>query len=156
VAGCHNSFDRSSDKGRNQPQERLAVGEDQELYGEDAAREAIRISIKELKKERARSIDHQIVEGSPAHALLAVAGTDPKNLIIVGNRGLGAAGEDPPVLVQPRVKEGNAAKLLIDLSEEGDVLVVGYRGRIGLAGLLLGSVSQNVAAHAKCTVVVAR
>jgi nucleotide-binding universal stress UspA family protein len=58
--------------------------------------------------------------------------------------------------VQPRVKEGNAAKLLIDLSEEADVVVVGSRGRGGFAGLLLGSVSQNVAAHAKCTVVVAR
>jgi nucleotide-binding universal stress UspA family protein len=65
-------------------------------------------------------------------------------------------GDDPPVLVQPRVKEGNAAKLLIDLSEEADVVVVGSRGRGGFAGLLLGSVSQNVAAHAKCTVVMAR
>jgi nucleotide-binding universal stress UspA family protein len=65
-------------------------------------------------------------------------------------------GDDPPVLVQPRVKEGNAAKLLIDLSEEADVVVIGSRGRGGFLGLLLGSVSQNVAAHAKCTVVVAR
>jgi nucleotide-binding universal stress UspA family protein len=65
-------------------------------------------------------------------------------------------GEDPPVLVHPRVKEGNAAKLLIDLSEDADVVVVGSRGYGGFAGLLLGSVSQNVAAHAKCTVVVAR
>jgi nucleotide-binding universal stress UspA family protein len=54
------------------------------------------------------------------------------------------------------VKEGNAAKLLIDLSGEADVLVVGSRGRGGFAGMLLGSVSQNVAAHARCTVVVAR
>ena len=65
-------------------------------------------------------------------------------------------GDDPPFLVQPRVIEGNAAKLLIDLSEDADVLVVGSRGHGGFAGLLLGSVSQNVAAHAKCTVVVAR
>jgi nucleotide-binding universal stress UspA family protein len=65
-------------------------------------------------------------------------------------------GEDPPALVQPRVREGNAAKLLIDLSEEADVVVIGSRGRGGFVGLLLGSVSQNVAAHAKCTVVVAR
>jgi nucleotide-binding universal stress UspA family protein len=65
-------------------------------------------------------------------------------------------GEDPPVLVQPRIKEGNVAKLLIDLSEEADVVVVGSRGRGGFVGLLLGSVSQKVAAHAKCTVVVAR
>ena len=65
-------------------------------------------------------------------------------------------GEDPPVLVQPRVKEGNAAKLLIDLSGKADVLVVGTRGRGGFAELLSGPVSQNVAAYAKCTVVVAR
>lgn len=65
-------------------------------------------------------------------------------------------GEDPPVVVHPRVIEGNAAKLLIDLSEDADVLVVGSRGYGGFAGLLLGSVSQNVAAHAKCTVVVVR
>lgn len=65
-------------------------------------------------------------------------------------------GEDPPVLVRPQVKEGNAAELLIDLSEGADLLVVGSRGYGGFAGLLLGSVSQHVAAHAKCTVVVAR
>jgi maltose/moltooligosaccharide transporter len=39
-----------------------AAGERQELYGEEAAREAIRVSIKELKKERARNID-----GESAH-----------------------------------------------------------------------------------------
>ena len=65
-------------------------------------------------------------------------------------------GEDPPVLVHPQVKEGHAAKLLIDLSEDADALVVGSRGLGGFAGMLLGSVSQHVAAHAKCTVVVVR
>jgi nucleotide-binding universal stress UspA family protein len=65
-------------------------------------------------------------------------------------------GENPPVRVQPRVKQGNAAKLLTDLSEDADLLVVGSRGHGGFADLLLGSVSQNVVAHAKCTVVVVR
>jgi nucleotide-binding universal stress UspA family protein len=65
-------------------------------------------------------------------------------------------GEDPPILVHPQIKEGNAAKLLIDLSEDADVLVVGSSGHGGFAGMLLGSVSQHVAAHAKCTVVVVR
>jgi nucleotide-binding universal stress UspA family protein len=65
-------------------------------------------------------------------------------------------GEDPPVRVQPRIKQGNAAKLLTDLSEDADLLVVGTRGHGGFAELLLGSVSQNVVAHAKCTVVVVR
>jgi nucleotide-binding universal stress UspA family protein len=65
-------------------------------------------------------------------------------------------GEEPPVLVQPQVKEGNAAKLLIDLSEDADLVVVGAQGHGGFAGMLLGSVSQHIAAHAKCTVVVVR
>ena len=65
-------------------------------------------------------------------------------------------GESPPVLVRPRVREGNASKLLIDLSGEADLIVVGSRGHGGFADLLLGSVSQNVVAHAKCTVVVVR
>jgi nucleotide-binding universal stress UspA family protein len=65
-------------------------------------------------------------------------------------------GEEPPVLLRPQVKEGNAAKLLIDLSDDADLLVVGARGHGGFAGMLLGSVSQHVAAHAKCTVVVVR
>ena len=64
--------------------------------------------------------------------------------------------EEPPVLVQPRVKEGNAVEALIELSQNADLLVVGTRGHGGFAGMLLGSVSQAVAAHAHCTVVVVR
>lgn len=65
-------------------------------------------------------------------------------------------GESPDVPVRSEVIEGNPAKVLIDLSKEADVLVVGTRGHGGFSGLVLGSVSQHVAAHAACTVVVAR
>jgi nucleotide-binding universal stress UspA family protein len=63
-------------------------------------------------------------------------------------------GEDPPVLVQPRVKQGHAAQVLIEQSADADLLVVGTRGRGGFKGLVLGSVSQHVAAYAKCPVTV--
>jgi nucleotide-binding universal stress UspA family protein len=63
-------------------------------------------------------------------------------------------GEDPPVLVRPHVKQGRPAKVLIDESANADLLVVGKRGHGGFAGLVLGSVSQHVAAYAKCPVVV--
>ena len=63
-------------------------------------------------------------------------------------------GENPPVVVQPLVKQGRAAKVLIDESAHADLLVVGNRGHGGFKGLVLGSVSQHVAAYAKCPVAV--
>ncbi len=65
-------------------------------------------------------------------------------------------GENPPLVVQPRVKQGNPAKVLIEESSDADLLVVGTRGHGGFRGLVLGSVSQHVAAYAKCSVTVVR
>jgi nucleotide-binding universal stress UspA family protein len=65
-------------------------------------------------------------------------------------------GENPPVLVQPRVKQGSPAKVLIEQSADSDLLVVGTRGHGGFRGHVLGSVSQHVAAYAKCSVTVVR
>ncbi|MFT3832250.1 MAG: MFS transporter [Micropruina sp.] len=65
--------------------------EHEELYGERAAQAAVERSVQELTKERFKLIERRIVAGTPAQALLEVAGDNPDNLIVVGNRGVGAA-----------------------------------------------------------------
>jgi nucleotide-binding universal stress UspA family protein len=60
------------------------------------------------------------------------------------------------VTVEPSAIEGSAASVLLDAAEHADLLVVGSRGKGGLAGLLLGSISQQMAQHAPCPVVIHR
>jgi len=50
--------------------------------------------------------------------------------------------------------EHSPTQALVSLTDRAGLLVVGSRGRSGLAGLLLGSVSQQCLQHAYCTVVV--
>ena len=65
--------------------------------------------------------------------------------------------KDPAVDIRTSVEEGkNPAKALIERSKEADLVVVGSRGHGGFVGMLLGSVSQHVVAHAECPVVVVR
>jgi nucleotide-binding universal stress UspA family protein len=66
----------------------------------------------------------------------------------------GLTGQD--VELTRTVTMGHPAKVLLDAAEGADLLVVGSRGHGGFAGMLLGSVSQHVVAHAPCPVVVVR
>jgi nucleotide-binding universal stress UspA family protein len=67
-----------------------------------------------------------------------------------------AFGTERPGNVRTRLVEGFARTMLIEASEDADLLVLGPRGQGGFAGLLLGSVTSACIAHAHCPVLVAR
>ncbi|WP_327104037.1 universal stress protein [Nonomuraea glycinis] len=60
----------------------------------------------------------------------------------------------PDVEVTADLVEGSAVSVLRQEEERATELVIGSRGRGGLAGALLGSVSTHVAGHVRCPVVV--
>ena len=62
----------------------------------------------------------------------------------------------PDVELRRLVTRDRPARALVEESGRAQLVVVGSRGRGGLAGMLLGSVSQALLFHAACPVVVAR
>jgi nucleotide-binding universal stress UspA family protein len=64
--------------------------------------------------------------------------------------------QHPALTVTSEVSEIGAAESLVALSGNAQLVVTGTRGHGGFAGLLLGSVSLKVAAHAHCPTVVVR
>jgi nucleotide-binding universal stress UspA family protein len=64
---------------------------------------------------------------------------------------IGGAGDVP---VTTHVGAGGPASVLVETAHDADLLVIGSRGLGGFRGMLLGSVTQQVIAHAPCPVVV--
>jgi nucleotide-binding universal stress UspA family protein len=62
--------------------------------------------------------------------------------------------DHPEVLVQKRVAQGAPRSALLAAASQGQLLVVGARGRGGLREMMLGSVSLAILHHATCPVTV--
>jgi nucleotide-binding universal stress UspA family protein len=67
---------------------------------------------------------------------------------------LAAVGGADGLAVTQRVGAGGPASVLVEAAKDAELLVIGSRGLGGFRGMLLGSVTQQVIAHAPCPVVV--
>jgi nucleotide-binding universal stress UspA family protein len=70
------------------------------------------------------------------------------------NEALDAVGGAGDVAVATHVGAGGPASVLVEVAHDAELLVIGSRGLGGFRGMLLGSVTQQVIAHAPCPVVV--
>jgi nucleotide-binding universal stress UspA family protein len=134
----------------------IVVGVD----GSCGSREALRFAVEEA---RLRNAALRVVTAWHVRPI-AYSGGFPvavdsreyeKSAEAVGVEALAALREETVgVDVVRLAKEGPAAQVLLQEARGADLLVVGSRGHGGFASLLLGSVSQQVAHHASCPVVI--
>ncbi|EEI18182.1 universal stress protein [Corynebacterium lipophiloflavum] len=62
----------------------------------------------------------------------------------------------PDIRIGHTVAEGSPIDMLLEMSHDSTMIVMGSRGLGGLSGMVLGSVSGAVVSHASCPVVVVR
>jgi nucleotide-binding universal stress UspA family protein len=134
----------------------IVVGVD----GSPGSREALRFAVEEARLRNAtlRAVTAWHVPAIAYSGGFAAA-VEPRayeeSAEAVGQEELAALREETVgVEIERVVKEGQAARVLLDEAQGADLLVVGSRGHGGFAGLLLGSVSQQTAQHASCPVVI--
>lgn len=98
--------------------------------------------------------------GTPEGGLGADTGDELSRRVDRAQRDLRAWVAVAPLLPTPEVRTEAVAvpagKLLVDVSRHSALIVVGARGHSGVVGVLLGSVVDDVVAHAHCPVVVVR
>jgi nucleotide-binding universal stress UspA family protein len=106
-----------------------SYGENMSAAEVEAVRQIMQEEAQKAKKHAQEVVDRAILEAKISE------GIPTESIVVEGHR---------------------PAQELVKLSAEADLLVVGSRGRGGFAGLLLGSVSQQCATHARCPVTIVR
>jgi nucleotide-binding universal stress UspA family protein len=141
----------------NETKATVVVGTD----GSEGSLAAVRLAAHEARLRQARLVVvcawHPPVVGSiPAYGIAApVTETlDELRRALQDTLAAEGLGPDSDLEVEPVVVQDSAARALLDASAEADLCVVGTRGHGGFAGLVLGSVSHQVASHATCPVMV--
>lgn len=133
---------------------KVVVGVD----GSEASRAAVRWAAEEARLRGAELVAVEAWEFSPLifAADVPVALDELRTSVTDHLHEVVSAEVPDGVAVRELVVEQAPVPALLGQCEADDVLVVGSRGRGGFAGLLLGSVSQQLAQHGTCPVVIVR
>jgi nucleotide-binding universal stress UspA family protein len=130
--------------------------------GSDCSREALRFAVGEAQMRGARL---RIVTAWSVPAMAYSGGfaanVDPdmfrKDMEAESVMAVAFARELGPTLeIEATTPNAQSAAALLAAAESADLLVVGSRGHGGFARLLLGSVSEQLAHHAECPLVIVR
>jgi nucleotide-binding universal stress UspA family protein len=132
------------------------------IVGVDGSEESLRALRWDIDESRLRGLPLHVVNCwhypptpfSPYQPPLSHEDFERTATDIVDSCVADALGKESDVEYTTRIVEGHPSSVLVDLSADADMIVVGCRGRGGFVGLLIGSVSQHVAEHAHCPVVV--
>lgn len=93
----------------------------EEIYGEEAARHALRLTVNDLNHYRVREYDSLVVQGDVAEALLVASQGNPRHLIVVGNRGHGEHGHGMLGSVAAKVvAEAESDVIVVQTSDTSD------------------------------------
>jgi nucleotide-binding universal stress UspA family protein len=150
--------DRPEHTDRPTDRDRIVVGVD----GSDDGRRALDWALDEARARRcAVEVVHAwrppLLAGYPLDPLA----TGTEEFEDAARTVMGRALEDVDVTglvgpVEPTLRIARPASALLEAAEHADLVVVGSRGVGGFRGLLVGSVSLQVARHSPCPVVVVR
>jgi nucleotide-binding universal stress UspA family protein len=134
---------------------RIVVGVD----GSDHAERALRWARDEASLRGADLVvAHVAAPPLPTATALAPPGPTTEELVALGRELVVdealADVDTGAVAVERVVRPGHVTEELCELARDAGLLVVGARGLGGFRGLLLGSTTQQLVAHAPCPVVV--
>jgi nucleotide-binding universal stress UspA family protein len=139
------------DPGSNEAQPRIVVGVD----GSPTSLSALEWAAREACLRRATlEVVHATFLRHDAMELDSLAWLKARESAILDKAVSKASALAPGLVVDGRMGDPPAAELLVDLSKDADMLVVGSRGLGIFKELALGSVSQDCARQAQCALVI--
>jgi nucleotide-binding universal stress UspA family protein len=135
------------------PFQRIIVGVDGSQASVEALRQAQRLAVPLGAKVLANAYwDYpQVYSG---YLMMGIEGFEERAGEILEETVRTAYGVETPSNVVAALVRGHPRDALIEASRDADLVVVGRRGHGGFGGLLLGSVSSALVAHAHCPVLV--